>query len=501
MADDCRLLTVAQMYAVDAAAIESGVTGLTLMERAGAAVAAATSRHLPDRGAVRILCGPGNNGGDGFVAARLLKEAGFGVSLGLLGDPAALKGDAAANRDRWDGCIDRLETDSEIQMDADSVVDALFGAGLARDLAGVGAACLRSWQNRGVPIVAVDMPSGVHGDTGLVMGYAPSVRETVTFCRAKPGHYLVPGRHHCGRITVADIGIPPACLDRAPSAPVWLNGPAVWADRFPWRAPASHKYSAGHLVVVGGPMTGAARLAGRGARRIGVGLLTLAASPEDRITFELDSPGVIVKAIEGPVELRDLLQDRRMNAIVVGPGLGRASEAAALLSEALKAQRATVIDADGLTMIAERRDLRLALRGLPDAVATPHPGEFARLAEALTVPLPEGRLARVRACAAELGVVVVLKGPDTVVAAPDGRAAINANAPAELATAGSGDVLAGMVGGLLAQGMPGFEAACCAVWLHGAAADGVGHGLIAEDIPERLPSVLKALPRLDNSAD
>jgi len=501
MRDDARLLTVDQMYAVDAAAMRSGVAGLALMERAGAAVATAVARHVPDAGTVRVLCGPGNNGGDGFVAARLLQDAGYGVSLGLLGDPATLKGDAAVNRDRWHGEIGRLGPESEAPILADAVVDALFGAGLSRDVIGTAAECLQVWEQRNAPIVAVDVPSGLHGDSGQVLGYAPRACETVTFCRAKPGHYLLPGRQHCGRLSVADIGIPPTCLDEAPAAPVWRNDPVVWSDRFPWRSLVSHKYSAGHLVVVGGPMTGAARLAGRGARRVGVGLLTLAAFEQDRLVFENDSPGTIVRRIEDPAGLGDLLGDRRMNAVVVGPGLGRTPQAAGLLGETLGAKRATVIDADGLALLAERPELKRALGQLPDAVLTPHAGEFARLTAAMPGLAREGRLTQARACAAELGVVTVLKGADTVVAAPDGRAAINVNAPPELATAGSGDVLAGMIGGLLAQGMPGFHAACCAVWLHGAAATGAGHGMIAEDIPDRLPSVLKTLPRLDNPAD
>ncbi len=474
------VLSLQQMYAADAAAMAAGVAGPSLMEAAGWAVARELRRRFrPCR--VVVLCGPGNNGGDGFVVARLLARRGWPVRLALLGEPGRLTGDAAVHAGLWRGEV--LPAAVEVLDGADVVVDALFGAGLARPLDGLARLLVEEIGRRRLPCIAVDVPSGVHGDTGQVLGCAPQALATVTFFRKKPGHLLQPGRSLCGEVVVADIGIPPAVL--AGIAPnTWENGPALWS--IPRPDVLSHKYSRGHAVVVGGAgMTGAARLAARAARRSGAGLVTVAVPAGEALSLvAADSPGNLVAPLE---EFESLLADRRRNAVLIGPGCGGGPKTAARALAALRAGKACVLDADALTSLAERPESLFTAKG-GRCLLTPHDGEFARLFPGIN----GSRLERARAAAEQSGCVVLLKGADTVIAAPDGRAVINGNAPPDLATAGSGDVLAGIAVGLLAQGMTPFDAGCAAAWLHGAAAALVGRGLIAEDIAERLPEVLGA---------
>lgn len=476
------VLTVAEMYRADALAMAGGIAGERLMEAAGFAVALEVRRRFrPCR--VAILCGPGNNGGDGFVVARLLRRAGYAVRLALLGEVGNLKGDAGLMAQRWIGAVEPLG--AEVLDRADVVVDALFGAGLARPLSGVAAEVVEEIGRRKLPVVAVDVPSGVDGDTGAILGTAPQAVVTVTFFRKKPGHLLLPGRLRCGEVVVADIGIPAAVLDEV-EPPIAENGPALWLDRFPWPEVDGHKYGRGHLVVVGGEtMTGAARLAARAARRVGAGLATIAAPAAALAVYRAGDAGNIVASLD---EYAGLLADGRKNALVLGPGGGVGEATRGRVLAALKAGKAMVLDADALTSFADTpRDLFKALSA--NVVLTPHDGEFARLFGTAG----GSRLERARQAAGRAGAVVLLKGADTVVAHPDGRAVINANAPPTLATAGSGDVLAGIIGGLLAAGMDGFDAAACGVWLHGEAATEFGPGLLAEDLSDALPQVLKRL--------
>ncbi len=479
------LLTVAEMGRADAAAIAGGVAGETLMEAAGTAVADEIRRRWSPRPVV-VLCGPGNNGGDGFVVARRLRQAGWEARVALLGDRARLKGDAALNAGRWDGAVVPLSTGA---LDgADLVVDAIFGAGLVRDLDGVAKATVEAIGPRGLACVAVDVPSGVDGDTGAVRGAAPRAALTVTFFRLKPGHLLLPGRVLCGETVVADIGIPDAVLD-AIAPPTFANGPELWRADFPWPTLEGHKYSRGHAVVAGGAeMTGAARLAARAAMRAGAGLVTVAAPPAAHAIYATALEHVIVREVAGEAAFADLIADPRKNAVLVGPGAGVGEGTRAAALAALGAGKATVLDADAMTAFQDdRATLFAALAGAP-AVLTPHEGEFRRLFDAAG-----DKLSRARAAAAQCGSVVLLKGADTVIAAPDGRATINRNAPPTLATAGTGDVLAGLILGLLAQGMVPFEAAAAACWLHGDAAERLGPGLVSADLPDALPSVLRAL--------
>ncbi|QGY05474.1 bifunctional ADP-dependent NAD(P)H-hydrate dehydratase/NAD(P)H-hydrate epimerase [Methylobacterium mesophilicum SR1.6/6] len=491
-----RLLTVAAMRRVDAAAIDGETSGLTLMEAAGAAVAARARARLPAGGRIVILCGPGNNGGDGFVAARLLAEGGATVELLLLGDRATLKGDAARAAEAWRGPVGRANP--EALPPCDLVVDALFGAGLARDLDGVARALVEAVNTSGTPVLAVDVPSGVDGDTGAVRGAGIRAVETVTFVTLKPGHLLEPGRSLCGQLSVADIGTGPAAFEAGLAAcvPTYRNGPDLWAREFPRLTGTSHKYTRGHALVLSGPATktGAARLAARGALRVGAGLVTVvspvAALPENAAHLT----AIMLRPCESADDLDDMLTDERLNVVLAGPGLGTGEPTRERVAVAAAAGRGLVLDADALTSFAGQAPLLAAhlADGGAQAVLTPHAGEFARLFDG-TEATAEGadKVARTRAAARLTGAVVVLKGSDTVIAAPDGRAAINDHGSPYLGTAGSGDVLGGLIAGLLAQGMEPFEAASAGVWLHGDAGLRHGPGLIAEDIPELMPAVLR----------
>jgi NAD(P)H-hydrate epimerase len=485
------LLTTAQMYAADKAAIAGGVPGLELMEAAGRAVVEAIRRRWAPR-PVLVLAGPGNNGGDGYVAARLLAAAGWPVSVAALVPPEALKGDAAAMAARWTGPVTALK---EIDWSSIGlVIDALFGAGLSRPVDGVARRALEAASSRGLPIVAADVPSGVSGDTGEVFEYAPQAALTVTFFRAKPGHLLLPGRDLCGTVEIAPIGIPESVLEEIAPA-CWRNGPALWLDSLPVPRGETHKYHRGHALILGGPMTGAGRLAAQAARRVGAGLVSLAVPPGTAGIYAADHPGAIVQECPDREALADMLRDPRRNALLAGPGAGQGPFVRDNVAAVLATGRATVLDADAISAFAGEAD---ALAGMiqGQCVLTPHDGEFARLfPDLMGEGLTGDRLSRARQAARMLGAVLILKGSDTVIAAPDGRAAINDNAPADMATAGAGDVLAGLVLGLLAQRMPAFEAAAAAVWLHGAAGSIAPAGLIAEDIADRLPGLLQRLRR------
>ncbi|MCB9993895.1 MAG: NAD(P)H-hydrate dehydratase [Hyphomicrobiaceae bacterium] len=478
------------MAEADRRTIAAGMPGVDLMENAGAAIAEAIFEAFQVC-RVLVLCGPGNNGGDGFVVARLLAEAGWPVRLALFGSPERLKGDAAVMAERWAGEI--LEADPDLLLEADLVIDALLGAGLDRSVTGELAALVGAVNQSGVDVVAVDVPSGLDGATGQVRGVAVDADLTVTFARLKPGHLLLPGKVLCGDVVLADIGISDETVASI-DCRTFLNDPGLWQMPFP--AAGAHKYQRGHCVVVSGDElhSGAARLAARAALRAGAGLVTLAGTRDALLIHAAHVTAIMLAEADGAAGLASVLADTRKNAVVLGPALGVGGETQSMVAAALQSGATCVIDADGLTSFADESS---ALFGLVTAkaqrpvVMTPHEGEFARLFPDLT---DGSKVERARAAAARSGAVVVLKGSDTVVAAPDGRAAINDTAPATLATAGSGDVLAGIIGGLLAQGMDAFEAAAAGVWLHGAAANAFGGpGLVSEDLPDLLPEVLAGL--------
>ena len=491
---DCALLTVAEMATADRLTIEGGRPGLTLMEEAGRAVADVAHRAR-EAGDVVVLCGPGNNGGDGFVAARHLEERGHAVTVFLDGVPERLTGDAAEAARQWaKGERGRIRPLQGASFGTPALlIDALFGAGLSRPIQGVAAGAIEQANALAqTHVVAVDMPSGVHGDTGQVMGRALRAHDSVTFFRPKPGHLLMPGRAYAGRLHLADIGIAAGVLTRI-GPKTFENGPALWDAARPRPAPAGHKYDRGHALAVSGSVesAGAARLAARGALRAGAGLVTVASPPAVLAVNAAHLTAIMLRGFEGPGGLAALLADKRKNAVVIGPGLGVGAETMALVRAVQEAGPFLVLDADALTSFAER-PAALFLNARGPMVLTPHEGEFKRLFPGL-LEEAGNRLLAARRAAQRANAVVVLKGADTVIAEPDGRAAINANAPPSLATAGSGDVLAGIIAGLGAQGMAVFEAAAAGVWLHGAAGAAFGPGLIAEDIPEMLPKTFALL--------
>jgi len=488
------ILTVAQMREADRMAIERGTAGIVLMERAGAAVAERAREGFPAARDVLVICGPGNNGGDGFVAARLLADAGLRVRLALLGSREAHAGDAATAAAGWTGEV--LDVAAVEPARGELVIDALLGTGLGRDLDGAAAGIVERVNRAHCPVLAVDIPSGIDGDTGRVCGAAIRADATVTFAARKPGHLLFPGRSHCGRIDVADIGIPDEVV--AAVAPAFsANEPELWIDAFPVPGLDTHKYARGHAVVLSGDAshTGAARLVARGALRIGAGAVTLV-SPRGALAVNAAHlTAIMLAACDDSEELATLLSDKRISAVALGPGLGVGERTRALVKAAAKAGRGLVLDADALTSFAgEAYTLGAISTSARDCVWTPHHGEMQRLFEAAEGVLDApSRLETALRAATVARSIVIYKGGDTVVASPDGRAAIAANASPYLATAGSGDVLGGFVAGLLAQGMPAFEAACAAVWLHGEAGARLGPGVIAEDLPEMVPEILPGL--------
>jgi ADP-dependent NAD(P)H-hydrate dehydratase / NAD(P)H-hydrate epimerase len=513
------LLSTTEMAEADRLAVAAGVPSLDLMERAGGAVVDVAGTMVGIGARILILAGPGNNGGDAFVAARRLAEQGYPVRLALLGDRGALKGDAAHMAARWHGACEPLS--AAAIPDCDLIIDGLFGAGLSRAIAGPAADAIAAINASGIPVLAIDVPSGLDGTTGAPTGPVITAARTVTFFRRKPGHLLLPGRSLCGDVILADIGIPAQVL-RSVAPRTFANAPALWHAAWPTLAPETHKYARGHVVAVSGPAesTGAARLGALGALRVGAGLVTVA-SP--RAAFPVNAAhltAIMLTPFDVPEGLAGVLADKRRNAVLIGPGCGVGSTTARMTEIALASGAACVLDADALTSFAPGPSgaatpapaaggsfgylpsaassapltpdrLFDAIRATPQrpAVLTPHDGEFQRLFGAAS----GSRLDRARSAAARSGAIVVLKGADTCISAPDGRAAINENAQPWLATAGSGDVLAGFIAGLLAQGVAAFEAAAAAVWLHGACGDRIGAGLIAEDLPEALPSVLRHL--------
>lgn len=487
------LLSTTEMAEADRRAPAAGAPAAALMEAAGRAVADAALDLWPLARRVMVMAGPGNNGGDGYVAARALAARGLAVAVAALVPRERLKGEAAAAAGRWDGPVVPL-AEAEFSG-ADVVIDALFGAGLSRPLDGAAREAAERLHASPVPTLAVDVPSGLDGDAGAPAGEGVVVRAdaTVTFVRLKPGHVLSPGRALCGRLVLADIGMPDGVVASA-GASTFLNRPPLWLKALPQPEPNGHKYGRGHCVVWTGPefATGAARLSAVAALRAGAGAVTLAGPPAALRIHAAHVTAIMLRPAEDADGFRDALGHRRTDAAVIGPGAGDGVDD--IVRRALELTGAVVLDADAFTAFAGRADeLAALIAARPDrpVVLTPHEGEFGRLFG------DSGRrgskLERARTAAARLGAVVVLKGADTVVAAPDGRAAIADNAPPYLATAGAGDVLAGVTAGLLAQGAPAFEAAAAAVWIHGEAAKAVGRGLIADDLPGALPAVLAAL--------
>jgi hydroxyethylthiazole kinase-like uncharacterized protein yjeF len=491
------VLTPEEMAGCDRRAIERGpFDGYGLMQRAGAAVAWVMLEGFGGARQVDVLCGPGNNGGDGYVVAEMLRQSGTDVRVYADGEPreGSDAGLAAA------ACkIKPRELSAYEPATGAVVVDALYGAGLARPLEDKVQRVIGAITDAGLPVVAVDLPSGISGGSGQVLGAAFRASVTVTFVRKKPAHLLLPGRMHCGEVIVADIGIPDGIVGES-GAGCFENGPTLWRDRFPQPAIDAHKYSRGHVAVFSGgaTATGAARLSAIAAARTGAGAVTLL-SPKDALAANAAHlTSIMLRQADTIEDALAMLTDRKVAACVYGPGLPPNSETAKDLSRILDDASPSVpviADAGALTALGKEPSLIGAPLGGRRAalVVTPHQGEFARLFPDVDANATPSKVERARIAAKRIGGIVVYKGPDTVIAAPDGRAAINSNGVPWLATAGSGDVLSGIIAGLVAQRMPAFEAACAAVWLHAEAAGRFGPGLIAEDLPLALAPVLSDL--------
>ncbi|WP_165186819.1 NAD(P)H-hydrate dehydratase [Caulobacter soli] len=474
------IMTVAEMTAADRAAVEAGTPTIVLMERAGQAVADVI-RERYARCPTVIWCGPGDNGGDGYVIARHLKRRGWPVRVEALAPPASPAAQWAASR--WKGETGPLVSEPG---SASLYVDCLFGAGLSRPLEGEADRLARVMPGA-ARIVAVDVPSGILGDTGLPLGERALKAElTVTFHRRKPAHALAQGRAACGEVVIADIG-----LEATGQGRLFENEPGLWAQRFPWPAVDAHKHARGRMMAVSGEAwsTGAARLAARGALRIGAGVVTLLSPPNALAINAAHLEAVMLAPFESEFDLQT--RAASADAVVIGPAAGVGEATMRHVFALARNGAALVVDADALTSFAE--DPAALFSALDrDDVLTPHPGEFERIFPSLLTASPE-RITAAREAARRAGAVVLLKGSDTVVAAPDGRAAVSLNGAPWLATAGSGDVLAGFIAGLIAQGMESFEAACAGAWIHAEAGAAHGPGLIAEDLPDLVPPILGAL--------
>jgi hydroxyethylthiazole kinase-like uncharacterized protein yjeF len=489
------ILTTAEMAGVDAAAVESGISIDRLMQAAGRAVAEVLSAEHPMTVPIAVLCGPGNNGGDGYVAARALADRGYAVDVLANRRP---KQDAAARAAaRWGKRVRPL---ADFQPQSYGVViDALYGAGLSRPITGEEAEVLSRVQQSGAVVFAIDVPSGLNGDTGHPVGPCVRAHRTITFFRMKPGHLLWPGRGMCGDVTIADIGLKADHTARALVPRLFRNTPALWRSALPAPSPDIHKYMRGHCLVVSGPelQTGASRLAATAALNNGAGAVTITGDREALRIHAAHVTAIMLRETSTSEAFAELLGEGRFGSVVIGPAAGVGAPTLARVQTARRTSLPLVLDADALTsLVGELRPFHDAAGEPYRCVMTPHAGEFARLfgpllvADAGFASLPEilqtSKVEQARAAARLANAVVVFKGPDTVIAAPDGRSAINANAGPELATAGSGDVLSGLIGAHLACGMPAFEAAAAAVWLHGALGAEIGSGLTADRLVARV---------------
>ncbi|USG59648.1 NAD(P)H-hydrate dehydratase [Sneathiella marina] len=482
------LLTTTQMYQADRLAIEGGVPGIILMEAAGRGVAE-TIQDYWETGSCLVICGPGNNGGDGYVIARHLQEEGWRVILLSTCDPEKLSGDAAIMRSRWEGPTQSIAADP---LKIDLVVDAVFGAGFSGTLAPDIVSLFATVKAAKIPVVAVDVPSGVNGNTGAIDPGSLNAAMTVTFYRAKPGHYLYPARASCGQLEVIDIGIKDEYLETI-SPDIFTNTPEIWKSNLHILQPSDHKYSRGHLVVVGGGIasTGAARIASRCSLRAGAGAVTVISPPSALTTYAVALEAVMVRACSTAEEFLEWVEGKRIGTILIGPGCGLSDRTVELVIAALNSPADVILDADALTVFKDNPDSLFELirnKKHGNCIMTPHEAEFARL-----FSFDGSKMDRARQAADRSNAIILLKGADTVIASPHGQVVINHNAPANLATAGSGDALAGIIAGLVSAKMSVFYAAAAAAWMHGEAGTSVGPGLIAEDIEEVIPAILSDL--------
>ena len=495
------ILSVAQMRRADELTIAAGISGFSLLSNAGKAVFEAAVTELETGDRVLVTCGTGNNGGDGLVAASLLHIAGFKVTVVLCGLQSSVTGDARLALDCWLNTHEQpVQASEHINLlDYTLVIDAMLGTGLDRPVSGALALWIEQINQSGLPIISVDIPSGINGDTGAICGTAISANKTVTFFRKKPGHLLYPGCAHCGKTSIAQIGIDESALTGTQLL-LSENLPVAWQGLLPTPDWSSHKYTRGHCIVACGTQTntGAARLAARAALRAGAGLVTLACPQPSIAVVAASLAAEMLVAIDKVAEWVQLLGDKRISSVVIGPALGVTENTRLMVKAALEKAPAVVLDADALSSFVGHQDVLFhdIAQSNAQVVLTPHHGEFSRLFSSLQARDPDLALPKTElalAAAAHCGAVVVFKGPDTVIASPTGECRINANAPPWLATAGSGDVLAGTIGGLMAQGVSAFDAAGAGCWIHAEAAKRFGPGLIASDLESQYPAVLARL--------
>ena len=464
-----------------------------LMERAGQAIADIVLNDYRQCRTIAVLCGPGNNGGDGYMAAHILKSHGFEPTIFALGTPRA-GSDAEKAAALWGAKHLAFDNFSSPQ-DFDVVIDALYGAGLDRPLEQSLQEKLKRLNESGIPVIAVDLPSGVFGQNGAIKGEAVKASTTVTFFRLKPGHVCYPGRLQCGEIRLADIGIPEKVLETIKPTR-FINFPSLWLKNWPELDYDTHKYRRGHAVVFSGHQssTGAARLAAHAAARSGAGLVTIV-SPEDALlVHEMHLTSIMLKEMGSDAEILDFLENRKVRSVILGPAFGSLERALSIIKVVLLKSKifTLVLDADALTAMAGKGEEIFALikQSPVNVILTPHEGEFQRVFPSVAHMEDLSRIEKAAKAATVSGSVVVYKGADTIIASPDGRLAVNVNGTPFLATAGAGDVLSGIIGGLSAQKMLPFEAACAGAFLHARCAEHFGHGMIAEDIVSAIPLVL-----------
>jgi len=473
---------------LDKKTIKKFISGYTLMENAGKVIFKIIKKKFKKQKKIKILCGPGNNGGDGFVVAKLLKEDGYlNINLFCLVTKKKLKGDAKLAAKKFG---DNFKSFSNFKISSnDVVIDGIFGSGLKKNISGNLKKIIEKINLKKPYCISIDVPSGINGDTGQVQGVAVKSNDTITFTRKKIGHLLSPGKEYCGNIIVTDIGVNLEKLLFKPH--IFENHPDNWKNKFPWPNQKSHKYTRGFtLIICGEKMTGASRLAARGVARIGCGLLCLGVPKKSFDIYSIENPIALIETVDDENDLNNLLKDKRINTILIGPGLGINKKKLKLILKIIKEKkRIVVLDADAL----KNNFKKILSENKTKIVITPHDGEFTQVLKSLNIKKKKNKLIAATEFVKKTKINLILKGNTTIICSQDGRISINTNTSPFLATGGSGDVLAGMITGLISQKMDIFNACCAAVWIHGEIARMKGPGLIAEDIPEMIPKVLKKL--------
>ena len=470
---------------LDKETIKKFTPGYTLMKNAGKVVFKVIKEKFKKKKKIKILCGPGNNGGDGFVVAKLLKENGYSnVYLYCLVNKKKLKGDAKLAAENFG---DNFKSFSDLSISSrDVIIDGIFGSGLKKNISGNLKNIINKINLKNPYSISIDIPSGINGDTGQIQGIALKSNDTITFTRKKMGHLLLPGKEYCGNIKVKDIGINLEKLLFKPN--VFENHPENWKKKFPWPNQKSHKYTRGFtLIICGEKMTGASRLAARGAARIGCGLLCLGVPERSFDIYSIENPIALIETIDNEQDLRNLLKDKRINTVLIGPGLGIDKKKLSLILEVIKEKkRIVVLDADAL----KNNFKKIVQKNKTNIVITPHEGDFSQVLKSLKIKKRNDKIKTALEFVKKTKINLILKGNTTIICSEDGRISINTNASPFLATGGSGDVLAGMIAGLISQKMDIFDASCAAVWIHGEISKIKGPGLIAEDLTEMIPKIL-----------